>query len=307
MAPVALRRGLWRVSSIMALCGHAPVDDASRRSPHPGLPREPAPQEEWPEDDPAYQQAPLLREDIRFPDAFGRQCRGYLSAHKAAMEKTVKGVIICSDVFGYRTDATRAVADRIASSCEAVVVVPDLFRERPWPAGDAPSGNTYERWRDQYTPADFAGTVEGAQVFLNTAHGVELVGLLGFCFGAGRALEALAQEAVQAHAAVAFYPTRYDVRRAGSCVSVPLLAVFGDRDRIPGATPADAKVLETALASNSRVRSDYYVSVFRGQGHAFAHDPADESALRDADDALKLMEAWFDKWLDASLLAARDS
>jgi carboxymethylenebutenolidase len=260
---------------------------------------------DWPEDDPAYQPAPLHTEELIFAGGGGRPARAYLAAHKATMRESRKGIVILSDIFGYAHPNTRAAAERLAASCEAFVLVPDFFRGGAWPEDTPPTGPAYEAWRARYPLQELAGDLDGCAHYLNSVHGVELLGLAGFCWGGGRALELLAREWVDAHAVVVFYPTRFDVEPVARALSVPLLAVYGGADTTPGATQTDAAGLESGLACNPRMRQQYFVRSFPGRPHAFAHLPLDdEGALSDADAALKLAEAWFDKYMHDSLLPA---
>ncbi|KAJ1624875.1 hypothetical protein T492DRAFT_256762 [Pavlovales sp. CCMP2436] len=110
-----------------------------------------AEEEDWPEDDPAYDQAPLHTEELVFAGSNGRPARAYLSVHKAEMATSNKGIILLADIFGWASPSTRAAADRLAASCEAFVIVPDVFRGQPWPEATPPSGPAYERWRDRFS------------------------------------------------------------------------------------------------------------------------------------------------------------
>eukprot|EP00636_Phaeomonas_parva_P012638 CAMPEP_0118880814 /NCGR_PEP_ID=MMETSP1163-20130328/20354_1 /TAXON_ID=124430 /ORGANISM="Phaeomonas parva, Strain CCMP2877" /LENGTH=200 /DNA_ID=CAMNT_0006817379 /DNA_START=141 /DNA_END=740 /DNA_ORIENTATION=+ len=56
-------------------------------------------------------------------------------------------VVLLPDVFGWESNDMRACADRIAKTCGAIVVMPDLFRGTPWPADAPPGGDGYEAWR----------------------------------------------------------------------------------------------------------------------------------------------------------------
>jgi dienelactone hydrolase len=253
---------------------------------------------DWPEDDLAYQPAPLHTEELVFAGGGGRPARAYLAAHKATMRESRKGIVILSDIFGYAHPNTRAAAERLAASCEAFVLVPDFFRGGAWPEDTPPAGPAYEAWRARYPLQELAGDLDGCAHYLNSVHGVELLGLAGFCWGGGRALELRAR-------AVVFYPARFDVEPVARALSVPLLAVYGGADATPGATQTDAAGMEAGLASNPRMRQQYFVRSFPGRPHAFAHLPLDEeAALSDADAALKLAEAWFDKYMHDSLLPA---
>jgi len=264
-----------------------------------------AEEEDWPEDDPAYDQAPLHTEELVFAGSNGRPARAYLSVHKAEMATSNKGIILLADIFGWASPSTRAAADRLAASCEAFVIVPDVFRGQPWPEATPPSGPAYERWRDRFSLQELAGDVRGCAQLLNTVHSVELLGLAGFCWGGGRALELVARDWVDAHAVAVFYPTRFDLGAIAKNMHLPLLAVYGGEDTTPGATPTDAAGLEGELACNPRMRYQYFVRSFPGRSHAFAHRPQNDEEAQDADDALKLAEAWFDKYLHVSLLGAQ--
>lgn len=260
-------------------------------------------EDEWPADDPAYQQAPLHTAELVFPGGGGRPARAYLAVHKASMAESNKGIVLLSDIYGWAHPNTRAAAERLAASCEAFVLVPDVFRGQAWPEGTPSTGPGYENWRSRFPLVDLAGDINGCAQYLNSEHGVELLGILGFCWGGGRALELAAREWVDAHAVAVFYPTRFDVERVAQRMQLPLLAVYAGEDTIPGATQTDAAGLEAALARNPRMRQHYFVRSFAGRAHAFAHRPRDDDdELRDADAALKLAEAWFDKYLHESLL-----
>jgi dienelactone hydrolase len=259
--------------------------------------------EDWPEDDPAYQPAPLHTEELVFAGTGGRPARAYLAAHKASMRDSRKGIILLSDIFGWAHPNTRAAAERLAASCEAIVLVPDVFRGAAWPEATPPAGPAYEAWRDRFSLYDLGADVLGACQYLNSEHGVELLGLTGCCWGGGRALELVAQGFVDAHALVVFYPTRYDHEAVARAMGdVPLLAIFGGADTIEGATVTDAAGFESGLAHNPRMRHQYFVRCFPGRPHAFAHHPRSDADAVDADGAFKLAEAWFDKYLHESLL-----
>lgn len=59
-------------------------------------------------------------------------------------------VVLLTDVFGYRDSFTRNTADEIAEVCDAIVVVPDMFRRRPW-THEQPE-EEYEGWRSSHDP-----------------------------------------------------------------------------------------------------------------------------------------------------------
>ena len=59
-------------------------------------------------------------------------------------------VVLLTDVFGWGDPFTRNTADEIAEICDAIVVVPDMFRKRPW-THEQPE-EEYEAWRESHDP-----------------------------------------------------------------------------------------------------------------------------------------------------------
>lgn len=62
-------------------------------------------------------------------------------------------VILLSDVFGWEDPFIRGAADHVADVCDAIVVVPDVFRKRPWVTGRPEE--EYEAWRASHDPVRF--------------------------------------------------------------------------------------------------------------------------------------------------------
>ncbi|KAL9189678.1 hypothetical protein ACHAXT_009353 [Thalassiosira profunda] len=162
-------------------------------------------------------------------------------AQKSSTE--VQGVLLLSDVYGPYTDNTQALADKIAFECQPVVVlVPDLFRGRPWtphPIADEEGvernehGQSYEEWRATHPESRVDVDVRAAAAVLREKYAVSSIAVWGTCYGGGRALEAaagwyaggaeayyedaLGERQAPPHvdpiACVAWYPTRYDARK----------------------------------------------------------------------------------------------
>lgn len=59
-------------------------------------------------------------------------------------------VVLLSDVMGWEDPYTRNVADQVAEICDAIVLVPDIFRGRPWALDQQQDG--YEAWRASHDP-----------------------------------------------------------------------------------------------------------------------------------------------------------
>lgn len=155
----------------------------------------------------------------------------------------VQGVLLLSDVYGSFTDNMQALADKIAFECQPVVVlVPDLFRGKPWtqsPVLDEAGvernevGQSYEEWRAQHPDRRVDVDIRAAAAVLRERYAVSSIAVWGTCYGGGRALEAAAgwypggaesyyddvlgdrpaPPHVDPIAAIAWYPTRYDAKK----------------------------------------------------------------------------------------------
>lgn len=217
----------------------------------------------------------------------------------------VQGVLFLSDVYGAFTDDTKTLAEKIAFECQPVVVmVPDMFRGKPWKEDPTTPGfnddrQDYEEWRAQHSDLRVSVDIRAAAAVLRESYGVSSVVVWGTCFGGGRALEVAAGYLpggrihdvdgtigplpVEPEVAVAWYPTRYDVttlfgadKDSASVLddqkkrSMAVMAVFAGEDKLSGATPDDAAKLKKRLQEDPRVK-DFMVKVFPNQGHGFAH------------------------------------
>ena len=215
----------------------------------------------------------------------------------------VQGVLLLSDVYGAFSEDTKVLAAKIAFECQPIVVmVPDLFNGRPWTGptdGKNEEGQTYEEWRATHSDLQTSVNIRAAAACLRERYGVSSVVVWGTCYGGGRALEAacgwlpgdnvhdidgrVGPPLVNPLAAIAWYPTRYNVKELfgpnrkasmadpfGEEDKMAVMAVFAGNDEIPGATPEDAKALKTLLEADNRIR-DHLVKVFSDQDHGFAH------------------------------------
>eukprot|EP00903_Cladosiphon_okamuranus_P009515 g9065.t1 len=202
-------------------------------------------------------------------------------------------VVLLTDVFGHRDSFTRNTADQIAEICDAIVVVPDMFRGRPW-NHEQPEGE-YDGWRDSHDPGVVAADIRACVDFARKKYKPTSLGLVGFCFGGGRALEEAAAGAVEPDNVVVFYPTRYDVDEVAPRVSCPVAAFFAEHDVLPGATVEDAHALREKLQGNENV-SDFQVKLCPGAGHGFAHRPM-KNDEENAADAMLLATSWLEIYL----------
>ncbi|CEL99425.1 unnamed protein product [Vitrella brassicaformis CCMP3155] len=198
-----------------------------------------------------------------------------------------RAVLMLTDVFGYRDRFMRRVADRLADTLSLPVFVPDLFLGQPWSADRPPA--EYEAWRSQHDPDRVDDTIGASLRFLKESYKMDVIAVVGFCYGGGRALEtgvryggmeeaegaAVCRNRVDksVRCVVAFYPTRYDVEAIGRQMRVPTCCVYAANDTLPGARKADAERLYEAFRANEDL-FDFMVQIFDNTTHGFVHQSA---------------------------------
>ncbi|CAI5473642.1 unnamed protein product [Closterium sp. Yama58-4] len=222
--------------------------------------------------------------------------------------KNGSGVVLLSDVMGLDDADTKMFAYRLACFGYSVLI-PDLFRGQPWDASRPQE--EYEAWRESLDSAQLATDIDTAARYLAASistpapvsPGNGRIALLGFCFGGGRLIEALARDGSSGSdgegltaelfsTGVFFYGTRFDPAIAGS-IRVPLLLVAGDSDslctteilqevarRVKGGAGAGGEAVEVVTR------------VYAGRDHAFAHRPKSMEEDEDAEDAFHATRHW---------------
>ncbi|KAL6848806.1 hypothetical protein ACP4OV_021389 [Aristida adscensionis] len=215
---------------------------------------------------------------------------------KAVKNNNGAGILLLSDIFGFEDSATRDFAYRVA--CNGYnVLVPDLFRGNPWRASLPLDGGGFERWLARHAPGRVSGDIDACTRWLVdefTAAGVSRkLGVVGFCYGGGRLVEALARDADAGgcfSAGVCFYGSRMDAA-LGDRIAAPVLFVCGDGDPL---CP-----VETVRELERRARGAR-AAVYAGRGHGFAHRPRSVEEDADAEDAFNAMRGWLHDHLLAS-------
>jgi dienelactone hydrolase len=147
-------------------------------------------------------------------------------------------VLVLTDVYGVHDAKNQEWIAAYSEAAGLPVVAPDLFRGVPWSearfGGDTKS-QAYEKWRSEhYLPERVISDIACASLFAREAAGQESqepvpLAAIGFCFGGGRLLEAIAHADLGGaiSSAVAFYPTRLqDTASARSKLSgTPVLII----------------------------------------------------------------------------------
>ncbi|KAL7205873.1 hypothetical protein ACSBR2_018733 [Camellia fascicularis] len=140
-------------------------------------------------------------------------------------------ILLLSDILGFEGSSTRDFAYRVA--CNGYnVLVSDLFRGDPW-AQDRPK-TLFEEWLAQQTLERIAKDITTSKNWMMDEFVVagisKKLGIIGFCFGGGRVIDALAQDGGACFGVgVLFYGTRIDPSVVAN-IKVTVLFIVGDND-----------------------------------------------------------------------------
>jgi carboxymethylenebutenolidase len=113
------------------------------------------------------------------------------------------------------------------------VLVPDLFRGNPW--SKQKSKEQFEERRATHPPDRLENDIDTSTDWLSHALFEEGavtkgLGIVGFCFGGGKGIQALARDTkCRTTTGVIYYGTRFDPALAVQ-IKVPLLLITGDKD-----------------------------------------------------------------------------
>jgi len=194
-----------------------------------------------------------------------------------------KGVILIADVYGYRYDEMRRIANLLAGE-GFIVLLPDLFRGDPRKIGEDRS--SFQEWREKHPTERVMADIKAAAAFMRKS--VKKLAVLGFCWGGLQSFNA-AQTGLF-DSAVDFYGARMDVTGA-SKITCPFLGIFGGKD--PSISSEEISALESELKKAKKV---YQVKVFKDCGHAFVQKRENYNE-QTSKEALALAIDWLKKTL----------
>ncbi len=231
-------------------------------------------------------QQPVVSETLPYAEVDEQLVYGHFT-FPADMVDPLPGVIIVHERWGL-DESTRAQADRLAGQGFVVLAV-DLY-----------GGNTAidiagsrELMTQVVEHPDLASdNIRQAYQFLVDSGQAPRIGILGWSFGAGLALNAALQMPEEIDAVVIYYGQMTGNEERLQSLQAPLLAVFGENDR--GVTQQSVMDFDEALAS---LRKNYEIVRYPGVGHAFA-DPGSSNYARDAaEDAWSRVLEFFNRHL----------
>jgi len=218
-------------------------------------------------------------------DDFGGQ-KAYVSGSAGSKA----AVVLISDAFGFEAPNLRKIADKVAS-LGYFVAVPDFLHGDPYD----PSNNAHSdpgTWIQSHNPQKAFEEAKPVIAALREK-GVPSIGAAGYCWGAKVVVELAKVHEIQA--AVLAHPSLLTVDDIKE-VKCPISILGAEIDR--SASPELLKQFEQVLSANPEI--DHFVKVFPGVAHGWAvrYSDDDAAAVTSAEEALRDMSHWFNKYLN---------
>lgn len=201
-----------------------------------------------------------------------------------------QGVVIATDVFGWKRPLVRKLADKIAAE-GFVAVVPDFFKGDPIKPYPYPTMEEALKWIESH-PFESAAEDTLASITALKKNGIQSVGIAGFCYG-GKIGAMLAKDSVT-DAIVILHPGRVTNDEIKS-VKTPFAILAAEFD--DNCTLEQVEEYKTILESQKDV--EFLVKVFKGQHHGWAirYDESDKQSFTPAYEAQADTLSWFKKHL----------
>jgi carboxymethylenebutenolidase len=216
----------------------------------------------------------------------GAPVRGAL-ARPAGAGKGGPAVLLVHEWWGLN-DNIRDIARQLASQGYTALAV-DLYGGRS--ATDPGKAEELMK-RVLEHPETARENLRQAVRYLRQDVGAAKVGVIGWCFGGGWALEAALVAPEGVDAVVVYYGEPELDRARLALLRAPLLGLYGDRDdAFPPKTVRKFEALLKELGKPATIRT------FPGAGHAFANPSGGRYVKAAADEAWKLTEMFLDEHL----------
>ncbi len=222
----------------------------------------------------------VVSERVRYATLGGIEVHGHL-ARPADAAGALPGLIVIQEWWGLN-DNVRAMADRFAGEGYLVLAV-DLYEGQVATSAEAARATMAAAMEK---PARLADNLRQAHAYLKAA-GAPKVGVVGWCFGGGWALET-ALDLGDGIAAAVMYYGRVRLEPAElEGLKAPLLGLFGALDQ--GIPVAGVRKFEAALKQAGK-RAE--IVVYEGADHAFANPSGGRYQEAAASDAWRRVTAF---------------
>ncbi|HEU0054490.1 MAG TPA: alpha/beta fold hydrolase [Longimicrobium sp.] len=218
---------------------------------------------------------PVDTQTVTYGTVDGKAARGYLAAPAAASGATLPGVILVHEWWGLN-DNIRAMARQLAGEGYRVLAV-DMYGGQVATTPQEAQAYMREVVAD---PDRGSAHLASAALYLRQQPRAGKLGIMGWCFGGGWALQGALELPERIDAAVMYYGRVVTDRARLARLDAPLLGHFGAEDR---GIPVDSvRAMEGALRELGK---EVTIHVYPGAGHAFANPSGQSYNARAAEQA----------------------
>jgi len=230
---------------------------------------------------------PVTSAEVVYATAGGKQVHGYLS-RPAAAKGPLPGIIVVHEWWGLN-DNIRRMTDRLAGEGYEALAV-DLYAGQP--AAKTPDEAKKLMLGAMGDKDAVKDNLRQAYAYLHDHEHASKMGVIGWCFGGGWALQTALLFPDKLDAAVMYYGQPVTDVKALATLKMPLLGLFGEEDM--GITVADVLNFQDAL---KQAGVDAEIHEYPGAGHAFANPSGQNYKPDVARDAWQKTTAFFKQYL----------
>ncbi len=227
---------------------------------------------------------PVLGAEVTYATVGGKPVKGYLS-RPAAAKGPLPAIIVVHEWWGLN-DNIRHMTDRLAGQGYEALAV-DLYGGQAATTSDQAEKLVKAVYSDTAPVKD---NLKQAYGFLHDHEHATKIGVIGWCFGGGWALQTALSLPDRLQAVVMYYGQPVTDVAELAALKMPLLGLFGAADT--GITVADVAAFQQAL-KDAKVDAD--IHEYPGAGHAFANPSGTHYNPVAAEDAWKRTVKFFKK------------
>lgn len=198
-----------------------------------------------------------------------------LTAMSLSADSSLPGIIVIHEWWGLN-DNIKAMTRRLAGQGFRALAV-DLYHGQVAAQPDQATKLVREATQNQDALTE---NLKAAYQYLADQQGASRIGVIGWCFGGGEALQASLALPDQIDATVIYYGHLTADRSQLQKLDMPIMAFFGQEDQsIPA---SDVAAFQQALEDLGK---DVQVYTYEGAGHAFANPSGQNYVEQAANDA----------------------
>lgn len=232
---------------------------------------------------------PIRHRMVVYATVNGQAVYGYL-AEPLHAKGALPAIIVIHEWWGLNANI-RSMADQLAGQGYAALAV-DLYHGKRATTPAQAIGLMKGVFADK---AAARSNLRQAYAFLHDTQHAPRVGVIGWCFGGGWALQTALMLPDEINAVVMYYGEPADDVGELSKLKMPLLGFFGEEDK--GITVGDVRAFQAAL---KQAHVDAEIHEYPGAGHAFANPSGGNYRPAAAADAWKRTLAFFARYLQGA-------